>query len=67
MPLLDQFHFVLLLMQPKRGTRAMAFPSNLGPGSTSEVAASGPKKVRLTVGKGKQKVPNKSSGVNGYS
>lgn len=47
MPLLDQLHFVLLLMQPKRGTRARAFPSNLEQGSTSERAASGPKKVRL--------------------
>jgi hypothetical protein len=64
---LDQFHIVLLLMQPKRGTRERAFPSNAEPGSTLEVAANGPKKVRLTVGKGRQTAPNKGRDVNGYS
>ena len=64
---MDQFHFVLLLMQPKRGTRERAFPSNAEPGSTLEVAANGPKKVRLTVGEGRQTAPNKSRDVNGYS
>ena len=32
-----------------------------------EVAANGPKKVRLTVGKGRQTAPNKGRVVNGYS
>lgn len=30
MPFLDQFHFVLLLMQPKKGTTAMAFSLKFG-------------------------------------
>lgn len=47
MPLLAQLHVVFLLMQPKRGTRAVAFPSNLEQVSAPERAASGPKKVRL--------------------
>jgi len=54
-------------MQPKRGTRERAFPSNAEPGSTLEVAANGPKMVRLTVGEGRQTAPNKGRDVNGYS
>lgn len=49
MPFLACLHFVLLLMQPKRGTRAMAFPSNLEQACIPERPTSGPKKVRLVL------------------
>lgn len=60
MPFLDQFHFELLLMQPKRGTRAMGFPSNLEQVSTSEVTASGPMKVRLILCEGRRMLPTRA-------
>lgn len=56
MPFLDQFHFVLLLMQPKKGTRAMAFLENLEQVSSSEVAAIGPKKLRFILCEGSRKL-----------